>query len=62
MKKYLNDMKIPRVSRDNLIMIADRQRIWAVVDVSEGEGVNEPGHGPYVRIRALFNPDGEDTE
>ncbi len=62
MKKYLNDMKIPRVSRDNLIMIADRQRIWAVVDVSEGEGVNEPGHGPYVRIRALFNPDGEKSE
>ncbi|HHH84886.1 MAG TPA: tRNA lysidine(34) synthetase TilS [Firmicutes bacterium] len=54
-KKYLNDMKIPRVSRDNLIMIADNNRIWAIVDVSEGEGVNEPGQGPYIRIKVFSN-------
>jgi len=50
-KKYLNDLKIPRVARDNLIMIADKNRIWAIVDVREGEGVNEPGQEPYIRIR-----------
>jgi|MTBAKSStandDraft_2_1061841.scaffolds.fasta_scaffold00660_22 tRNA(Ile)-lysidine synthase len=59
MKKYLNDMKIPRVSRDNLIMIADNDCIWAIVDVSEGEGVNDPGRGPYIRIKAVKSAEKE---
>ncbi|MBN2726632.1 tRNA lysidine(34) synthetase TilS [Candidatus Mcinerneyibacteriota bacterium] len=53
MKKYLNDLKIPRVARDNLIMIADKERIWAIVGICEGEGVNEPGRERYIRIKAF---------
>lgn len=53
MKKYLNDLKIPRVARDNLIMIADKERIWAIVGICEGEGVNEPGREPYIRLKAF---------
>jgi len=53
-KKYFNDIRIPRIMRDSVMMIADENKIYSIPGIAHSIYVNEPGHEKYFRIRIDF--------
>lgn len=58
LKKYFNDIKLPRVYRDKVLMVADDERIYAILDIEKSIYVDIRDEGPFIRISYTFEEEG----
>ena len=50
LKKYFNDIKLPRVLRDKTLLLADKNRIYAIIGIDKSIYVNNDGYDKYLKV------------
>ncbi len=51
LKKYFNDMRIPRVLRDKVLLITDKEHIYSIIGIDKSAYSDVPFKKPYIHIR-----------
>lgn len=51
LKKYFNDIRIPRVLRDKVLLIADKEHIYSIIGVDKSAYTDVPFKSPYIHVR-----------
>ncbi len=51
LKKFFNDIRIPRVLRDKVLLIADKERIYSIVGIDKSAYTDVPFKRPYIHVR-----------
>lgn len=51
LKKYFNDIRIPRVLRDKVLLLADKERIYSIVSVDKSAYTDVPFKSPYIHVK-----------
>lgn len=57
-KKYFNDIKLPRVYRDKVLLLSDNEKIFSILEIENSIHVNNRNMGPYFRIEYNFEEKG----